>query len=258
MIQKIRTVFSTTPGLLLMRRRSLPLLACALLIAGCATTKRNTDLADSSATQQAPCLPSEVVYSALNDSKHYVIQSGDELQISFYLSPEFDRDVIVSPDGKIALEVAGDLQARGLTPEQLANELDEHYLSELRNPQASVFVKNSPSRRVYVEGQVSHAGAFELEAGMTALQAVAAAGGVTDSAASGEAVLIRRDACGQPQGMVVNLAAADGGKSIDDVALMPSDVIVVPRSAIANVDLFVHQYIQGVMPIPPYLAIPVL
>jgi protein involved in polysaccharide export with SLBB domain len=80
---------------------------------------------------------------------------------------------------------------------------------------------------------------------------VSEAGGVTEQAGS-TAVLIRRDACGQPRGIKVNLSkASDAG---EDVALMSRDIIVVPRSGIANADLFVKQYIQGLLPIPPYFA----
>jgi hypothetical protein len=83
---------------------------------------------------------------------------------------------------------------------------------------------------------------------------------VTETAGADRAVLIRRDACGTPQGIGVNLESADstGGKKLDDIALMPSDVLVVPRSRIADIDLFVKQYIQGVLPVPitPYMAVP--
>lgn len=239
-------------------RNTLCLVLCVLLAGGCAASARRSDLADNTGSGQATaCTPNEMINYAQVDQKHYVIDSGDELQISFYLSPEFDRDVTVRPDGKISLQLVGDVQARGLTPEQLADQLDRDYLTELRNPQVTVHVKNSPSRRIYVEGQVAHAGAFALEPGMTALEAIAEAGGITDTGSAGDAVLIRRDACGQPQGMVVNLAAADGGKHIDDVALMPSDVVVVPRSGIANVDLFIHQYIQSLIPIQTYAPLPI-
>ena len=71
-------------------------------------------------------------------------------------------------------------------------------------------------------------------------------------------MLIRRDACGNPQGIAVDLTAADngGGKKVDDVALMPADVVVVPRSRIADLDLFVKQYIQGLLPVQPYMPLP--
>jgi polysaccharide export outer membrane protein len=153
------------------------------------------------------------------------------------------------------MRVIGDLKAWGLTPAQLAQELDKAYLSELRSPDAVVHVKNMPSRLVYVQGQVTKPGSFPLEPGMTAVQAISDAGGLTDEAAN-EAVLIRRDYCGQPSGIPVNLAKAmSSPEAKKDIGLMPRDVIVVPRSTIANVDLFVKQYVTGLMPVPPYLSI---
>lgn len=186
----------------------------------------------------------------------YLIQPGDQLSIEFYLSPEFNDDVTVRPDGQITLRVVGDIKAWGLTPAQLALDLDHAYSSELRSPDAVVHVKNMPNREVYVEGQVLKPGAFPLEGGMTTIQAISEAGGLTDEAAN-SAVLIRRDACGQPSGMHINVKDAMKNPAGDeDVALMPRDVIVVPRSKISNVDLFVKQYIQGLIPIPPYLSFP--
>jgi hypothetical protein len=43
----------------------------------------------------------------------------------------------------------------------------------------------------------------------------------------------------------------------DDVALMSQDVVVVPRSKIANIDLFVKHYIRDAMPFEPYIAPPI-
>jgi protein involved in polysaccharide export with SLBB domain len=186
----------------------------------------------------------------------YLIQPGDQLAVEFYLNPEFNDEVTVRPDGKVTLRAIGDVKAWGQTPAQLADALDKAYQSELRSPDAVVHVKNMPSREVYVQGQVSKPGAFPLEAGMTAVQAVSEAGGLTDDA-GGSAVLIRRDFCGQPTGIHVKLAKAmDHPDQSQDVVLMPRDVIVVPRSTIANMDLFVKQYIQGLLPIPPYMSFP--
>jgi len=192
------------------------------------------------------------IHAAANpDRDGYIIQPGDQLAIDFYLNPEFNDEVTVRPDGRIALRLVGDVKAAGLSPAQLATELDKAYLTELRSPDAAVHVKNMPSRLVFVQGQVTKPGAFPIDQGMTAIQAVSEAGGVTEQAGS-TAVLIRRDACGQPRGTKVNLSkASDAG---EDVALMSRDIIVVPRSGIANADLFVKQYIQGLLPIPPYFA----
>lgn len=184
----------------------------------------------------------------------YVIQPGDQVSLDFYLNPEFNDEITVRPDGKVTLRLVGDVQAAGLTPEQFAQVLDKDYAAELRNPDAAVHVKNMPSRQVYVQGTVNKPGAFVLEPGMTALQAISEAGGLTDEASDG-AILIRRDACGQPYGMKIDLASASGRPgSGQDVALAPRDIIVVPRSGIASADLFVKQYIQGLLPFPPYMS----
>jgi protein involved in polysaccharide export with SLBB domain len=207
------------------------------------------------------CLNAEAIQSAALaqssvDPASYRIQPGDQLEVDFYLDPEFNDEVAVGPDGKVNMRMVGSLAAAGMTPSQLAKEVDAAYSHELRSPEAVVNVKNMPSRQIYVEGQVNRPGAFPLQPGMTALQAVANAGGVTPDAADDSAVLIRRDACGRPTGERLDLAsAADGSTSSgDDAALMPYDILVVPRSRIANLDLFVQHYIRGLLPMEPYLS----
>jgi polysaccharide biosynthesis/export protein len=229
----------------------------AVCLAGCSSTADNGDKAVSASTRKDTCTPAAMMAAQEIQKGNYVIRPGDDLQLDFYLNPEFNREVIVRPDGDLTLDLVGTFPAAGLTPEQLADKLNQAYLRELRNPGAVVHVKNSPAWRVYVQGQVSHAGVFTLQPGETALQAIAEAGGVNDNAGAKSAVLIRRDACGNAQGMQINLQAADNGKTTDDVALMPSDILVVPRSPIANVDLFVKQYIQDLLPFPPYMSLPV-
>jgi len=233
-------------------------LICVAALAGCSSSADRGDTRGGVA-QAGTCQPADMVSpfeSTGPDAKNFLIRPGDQLHIGFYLSPEFDRDVTVRPDGKIVLPLVGEMPAAGLTPAQLANQVNQSYLKELRNPEATIHITKSPSRRIYVQGQVTHAGAFDLQPGETALQAIAEAGGLTETGAADNAVLIRRDACGQPQGMEINLGAADDGKKVDDVALAPSDVLVVPRTKIGNVDLFVKQYIAGLLPFPPYFAMP--
>ncbi len=112
-----------------------------------------------------------------------------------------------------------------------------------------------PSRQVFVEGQVNHPGSFALQPGMTAMQAIANAGGQTDEAELSNVVLIRRDACGRADGSKIDLVSASATPDKgEDVMLMPHDTIVVPRSRIANMDLWVKQYIRDLMPVQPYLA----
>lgn len=240
---------------------SLGLALCAFVVCGCSASASRGDTKAAAAAQPATnlspeqCLNGAAIETA-NDQQNYHIQPGDQLTINFYLNPEFNDEVPVSPDGRITLRLIGAVMAAGMTPSDLAAQLDKEYASELRSPGASVIVKNMPGRQVYVQGQVNHPGAFPLEPGMTALQALADAGGVTSDAADDNVVLIRRDACGRPTGARLDLASAvDNPNKGEDAALMPYDLLVVPRSRIANIDLFVQQYIRGVMPIQPYFSL---
>lgn len=235
----------------------------AIALVGCSQNAAQTDqrAATEVSTRLSPeqCLAGAQIDEAAataGPDDRYLIQPGDILGIDFYLSPEFNEQVVVRPDGMITLREVGDVKAWGLTPDQLAKELDKVYLTELRDPEVAVHVKNMPSRQVYVEGQVNKPGVFPLQPGMTAIQAVSEAGGLTDQA-SNNAVIIRRDLCGQPSGIPFDLdKALKNPEKTGDVALLSRDVVVVPRSGIANVDLFVKQYITGLLPIPPYATIP--
>lgn len=190
------------------------------------------------------------------DESNYRIKPGDDLAVNFYLNTEFNDEVTVRPDGKISLRLVGEINARDLTPAQLAANIDKAYADELRDPGATVHVKGSPSRRIYVHGEVVKPGALPLQPRMTAVQAVAESGGLTPDAGADRAILMRRDACGQPYGIPFNLDhAAHEGSSHDDMVLLPGDVIVVPRSKVADIGLFVKHYFKDLLPVNPYVPL---
>ena len=237
---------------------------CAVLLAACSTSSSNRgDQADASRDlhQAAMVSPEQCIENgghfeaASLDTSGYRIQPGDQLAVDFYLNSEFNDNVSVQPDGRIVLRLIGPLQAAGLSPGQLSGAINQAYSKELKNPSATVHVQNMPSRQIFVEGQVNHPGAFALQPGMTASQAIADAGGETDVAELSNVVLSRRDACGRPDGSELNLAAATSKpEQGEDVMLMPHDTLVVPRSKIGSVDLFVKQYIRDLLPVQPYLS----
>jgi polysaccharide export outer membrane protein len=239
---------------------------CALAIAACSTASRNRgDQPSRDDSQQTASLNPELCMQngagfepASLDGGGYRIQPGDQLAVDFYLNSEFNDNVSVQPDGRIVLRLVGPVQASGLTSGQLSTAINQAYAKELKNPSATVHVQNMPSRQVFVQGQVNHPGGFSLQPGMTALQAIASAGGHTDEASMADVVLIRRDACGRADGSKLDLASAtDTPDKGEDVMLMPRDTLVVPRSKIANVDLFVKQYIRDLLPVQPYLSPPI-
>jgi polysaccharide export outer membrane protein len=233
--------------------------ALALLL-GCATENNRGDAPSASSPNAAvspeSCMAAAIANPTADDESNYRIEPNDVLDMDFYLNPEFNDEQIVRPDGKISLRLIGEVQAKGRTPRELAQDLDKAYAHELYSPGATVHVKSTPGRLVYVDGQVAHPGAFAMAPRMSTLQAVAEAGGITEDAAPANTILIRRDACGTPAGIKLDLASARSGTGSDqDPGVMPGDIIYVPRSTIANVDLFVKQYVKNVLPVQPYLPI---
>ena len=104
---------------------AMALLMNASLISGCATNRQRGDLqgaSDATAISPEQCENGAAIHSAALhgvDEYSYIIQPGDELAIDFYLNPEFNDQVSVSPDGKITLRLIGAVQAGGITPPQL-------------------------------------------------------------------------------------------------------------------------------------------
>ena len=206
-------------------------------------------------TSTAAVSPVCDVTAAIDEPRAYRIQPNDQLDVSFYLSPELHQNLTVRPDGDISIPIAGNVHAQGLTPGQLEKSLDQLYSLELRDPKSTVRIDKSPWQVVYVEGQVAKPGAVPLQPGMTAIQAIAASGGLTDAAGASKVVLIRRDACGNPHGEKLQLDQVLNQKNNEeDVALLPADLLIVPRSGIAQFDLNIKQYVRDAMPLETVLA----
>ena len=181
-------------------------------------------------------------------NREYRLQVGDEIQLKFYLSPELDQEVIVRPDGRISLQLLDDVAAVGLTPMELDRIVTEGYRTELRNPEITVIVKRLAAK-VYVGGEVRQPRFVAHTGSLTVLQAVFEAGGFTDTAEPSSVILLRR--LNDDKGFAAKLDLKKVmSAEAEDIALMPSDIIFIPKSTIAEVNLFVEQYITKLIPIP--------
>ena len=106
------------------------------------------------------------------DANGYSVQVGDVLTVKFYFNPELDFDVPVRADGKVSLSLIGDVVAAGNTPQQLSATITTAYRTYLNQPNATVVIKASAGRRVFVTGEVNLPGIFGLQGTETALSAV--------------------------------------------------------------------------------------
>lgn len=262
----------------------------------------------------------------------YQLDTLDKLQIKFILDPQLNEDVMVRPDGMITLQAIGDIRAVGLTPEQLAHEIQERFVrtgifskdetkGDLKNYQmvtvkvdqfyekitklmqslmnistgsqstisvkpdgtvdlpllkdrvlcaghtigeventanrlyrngplkhvvVSMSVKAAKSRKVYILGQVKSPGGYDIAQPITALQALALAGGeITNNADLTSVILVSRNIYGKPIGRRLDLKKIlDVGDMSSAIMVKPYDVLYVPRTYISDVNLFMGQYVN--------------
>ena len=111
----------------------------------------------------------------------YKLEFGDQFDVSFELSPEFNQTVTVQPDGYITLRGAGDVHVVGQTVPQLTETLKQAYSKILKDPVISVVLKDFEKPYFIADGQVGKPGKYELRGETTLTQGIAIAGGFQDS-----------------------------------------------------------------------------
>ena len=177
----------------------------------------------------------------------YTIAPGDQLDIKFFFNPELNETITVRPDGRISLQLIDEIQAAGLEPSELDKQLTELYSRELRKPVLTVIVRSFTRQRIYVGGEVTTPGLIVLPAGMTTLQAIFQSGGFLETADPSETLVIRKGENNQPMPLQIDLAAVMAANGGNDMQLRPDDIVYVPKSAIANANKFIDQYIGGLL-----------
>jgi protein involved in polysaccharide export with SLBB domain len=190
------------------------------------------------------------------ENKPYHIRVGDKLSVRFYKTPELNiEEVPVRSDGKISLDLIGDIQAAGIGTDELSDNLARAYSKELQEPRIAVIVR-SFGGQVFVGGEVNKPASLAFSEGLTALQAIQGAGGFNDMASIENVVLVRR-AGDHYEGYRLFLKKALSGEDYtQNVALEPNDIVYVPKSRIANLNLIVLQYISKMIPQVP-IGLPV-
>ncbi len=172
--------------------------------------------------------PESLPPSALTPDQRltYIIGVEDELQISVWRETELSTTVVVRPDGVITLPLINDVKAAGLKTEELQNVLMDKLKSFVNEPQVTVIVRSIRSRKVYLVGEVGHQGSFPINGDMTALELLAAAGGLGPFAKA-DSIYILREQNGKKIRIPFHYKKAVAGKS-ENVTLQPGDMVVVP------------------------------
>jgi polysaccharide export outer membrane protein len=164
---------------------------------------------------------------AVEDGNAYQIGPEDVLDISVWKNPELSRTVPVRPDGKVSLPLVNDIQAAGLTPTDLREQVSTKLAEYIPAPEVSVMVREVHSRKVAVVGAVKTPGRFELKSPMTVLEVIALAQGFTDFASRDRIVVLRQNGTTTTRIPFNYRRIADGAEQ-DNFFVRPGDIIVVP------------------------------
>lgn len=206
-----------------------------------------------------------------------VLKEGDYFDLRFVYNPELNIGARIRSDGKVSLPLLGDIQAAGLTPEAFRQDLIKRYSRDIRKPDIALMLGVNPNafpldiaaKKIYDQGHFitvtlnKSAGAFVFVGGevgtpkpvafdgnMTVLQAIMAAGGKKETSDLSRVVILRRGPFDQTEWLQTDLVSPAKGKDLkNDVALKAGDVVIVPMSGIAQVGLFVKQWIRDVVPL---------
>jgi polysaccharide export outer membrane protein len=198
--------------------------ACCFLSACSSTTKPNT-YED----------PSSIV--ALEDTilKEYLIGVGDSLTVNVWRNADLSTQVVVLPDGNISVPLVGDVRAAGATTGSLAAEIKLALDDFIREPEVTVSVNSAGSseylQRVRVTGAVNAPTSIPYRRGMTILDVVLLAGGLSPFANGNKATLFRREG---EQVKVFRIKLEDilsKGQIETNYPVLPSDVITVPEKS---------------------------
>lgn len=195
-------------------------LMSSLLLVSCATTG------------SAPtALPPDPGQASVAD---YHIGVDDLVQVSVWRNPDLGVTVPVRPDGKISVPLVGDVVAGGKTPDEVGKDIEEKLGAYVRDPQVAVILAELRSHeylsRVRVTGAVRQPISIPYRQGMTVLDAVLAAGGLTDFAAADRSDLYRKTNEGATSTYPVRLdRILNKGDLSTNFKVAPGDVITIPE-----------------------------
>lgn len=180
---------------------------------------------------QSPAAPTAVSGQTAEDPElpaGYTIGPEDALAIVFWRNDDMTADVVVRPDGMITLPLVNDIQAAGLTPEQLRVRIAAAAGAFIESPTVMVRVREIHSRRVFITGMVANPAFYPLVGPVTVLQLIATAGGLLEYAKTKDIRIVRTEN-GRQVAYRFNYNDVRQGKNLaQNIELKPGDTVIVP------------------------------
>ena len=196
--------------------------APALAQKGSASTPPSSNAAPS--RSDAPSAPAKPDSGVAVDPKTYVIGAQDILSIKVWREQDFTGLYTVRPDGKITLPLIGDVQASGLTPERLGDQLKQGLSNYINSPDVSVGLQSVGSKKFYITGEVNRPGEYVLALPTKVFDALSNSGGFRDFANNKKIIIIRG-----ADRLKFNYQDILKGKNLEqNIFLENGDTVVVP------------------------------
>jgi polysaccharide biosynthesis/export protein len=224
-----------------MSRRVAAIICAAIVcIAGRSVSNGQVSSASAVGAQTSATSKSEEPRFQERDQR-YQIQPGDSFDVNFDLSPEFDQtSVAVQPDGFVTLRGIGDIKVQGQTVPQLIETLRLAYGKILHDPIISVVLKDFQKPYFIADGQVARPGKYDLRADTTLTEAIAIAGGFTESSKHSQVLLFRRINAEWTSAKLFNVKQMEKtGDLHEDPFLHPGDMVFVPKNRMSKIRAFI-------------------
>ncbi|MAK62238.1 MAG: polysaccharide export protein [Ponticaulis sp.] len=182
---------------------------------------------------------------------NYRVYPGDQLRVTIYSAPELSQEnLIVGPDGRIQLPLLEPIMVADRTIPEINTLLKNAMATRLVDPSLDAVVTMFGPQTVFVGGEVGQPGIIEMPGQVDALQAIIMAGGFTDRARERQVILVRRDPDGTVNSYSLDVRSGWNDPQIANLGpLQRFDVIYVPKTRIAQHNLFMQQYIRDALPV---------
>ena len=184
----------------------------------------------------------------------YRLQPNDVIEIQYRYTPEYNQTASVQPDGFVTLQLVGDVKVEGLTLDQARIAVRDQAATRLRDPEVFLVLKDYEKPHFVVGGEVTNPGRFDYRGRITAVEAIAMAGGFrTASAKHSQVILFWRANAGMGETRVLNMKEMMYAPKLEkDIVLRPGDMLLVPQNRVSKIERFVRWGNWGVYwnPIP--------
>ena len=173
----------------------------------------------------------------------YHLQASDQLDLSYRYTPEYDETLQVQPDGYVTLKLIGSIKVAGLTLDEARSRVLEGLRTRLNDPDITLTLKDFVRPSYVVAGQVGTPGKYELHGGVTAVEAIAIAGGFKDVAKHSQVILFRRVNADLAQTKLLDIKRLTNPAHPhleEDAKLQPGDLLVIPKNRVSKIADYIH------------------